>query len=192
MLFCFNFSVALASIWLRLRPGSSRSRAAIDIKGARIFHRSMEGDSITRFQSSGTVRFYFCSGFMEFVRASFRIPKIWFRLLCYCSGFVCWTWVVSLVELGRDMALIRRVSSSFPRVVGFGNRALYSLNSPCESLDSPTSSSFVHGIHVFHCPVSSAVAVIFITFLVRLLIELDCFNNSMLCSYMLWYFQVGI
>ncbi|KAG7028399.1 Formyltetrahydrofolate deformylase 1, mitochondrial [Cucurbita argyrosperma subsp. argyrosperma] len=50
------------------------------------------------------------------------------------------------------MALIRRVSSSFPRVVGFGNRSLYSLNSPCESLDYPTSSSFVHGIHVFHCP----------------------------------------
>lgn len=50
------------------------------------------------------------------------------------------------------MALIRRVSSSFPRVFGFANRSLYSLNSPGESLGLPTSSSFAHGIHVFHCP----------------------------------------
>lgn len=61
------------------------------------------------------------------------------------------------------MALIRRVSSSFPRVFGFANRSLYSLNSPGESLGLPTSSSFAHGIHVFHCPVSSPPAVIFST-----------------------------
>ncbi|KAG7015714.1 Formyltetrahydrofolate deformylase 2, mitochondrial [Cucurbita argyrosperma subsp. argyrosperma] len=50
------------------------------------------------------------------------------------------------------MVLIRRVSSTFPRVFAFANRSLCSLNSPGESLDLPTSSSFTHGIHVFHCP----------------------------------------
>lgn len=54
----------------------------------------------------------------------------------------------------RGMTFVRRVSSIFPQFIGFTNRSFTSLKFPGESLDSSTSSTLTHGIHVFHCPVS--------------------------------------
>ncbi|GLU05561.1 hypothetical protein SLE2022_226580 [Rubroshorea leprosula] len=53
------------------------------------------------------------------------------------------------------MNLTRRISSTFPQVIGFAKRSLSSFKFPgdisSDSLPSP-SSSLTHGIHVFYCP----------------------------------------
>lgn len=48
--------------------------------------------------------------------------------------------------------LRRRLSSIFPQVFGFTNRSFKSLKIPGASVDSSTSSTRTHGIHVFRCP----------------------------------------
>ncbi|KAK9275155.1 hypothetical protein L1049_022414 [Liquidambar formosana] len=47
---------------------------------------------------------------------------------------------------------MRRLSSSFPQLLGFANRSFNSLKIPGKSFYSSTPSTLTHGIHVFHCP----------------------------------------
>lgn len=56
----------------------------------------------------------------------------------------------------EDMNLLRRsVFLGFrPQPLGFSIRHFKSLGSTGELLDGSTSPSLIHGIHVFHCPVS--------------------------------------
>nr|GMC69248.1 formyltetrahydrofolate deformylase 1, mitochondrial [Ipomoea batatas] len=51
------------------------------------------------------------------------------------------------------LLLLRAMSSSGlpPKVFGFTNQPFGSLNVAGESLDSSTSPSLIHGIHIFHC-----------------------------------------
>ncbi|GLT49161.1 hypothetical protein SLA2020_227390 [Shorea laevis] len=52
------------------------------------------------------------------------------------------------------MNLTRRISSTFPQVIGFAKRSFSSFKFPGDSSDSlpAPSSSLTHGVHVFHCP----------------------------------------
>ncbi|XP_038688084.1 formyltetrahydrofolate deformylase 1, mitochondrial-like [Tripterygium wilfordii] len=51
------------------------------------------------------------------------------------------------------MTLIqRRVPSSLPQIFGFAKRSFNSSKFPIEALNSSSSPSLTHGIHVFHCP----------------------------------------
>ncbi|KAK9148381.1 hypothetical protein Scep_007138 [Stephania cephalantha] len=50
------------------------------------------------------------------------------------------------------MTLLRRVSSALPKVSEFAKRSVASSKFPVHPLDAASSSSLVHGVHVFHCP----------------------------------------
>ncbi|KAB1217000.1 Formyltetrahydrofolate deformylase 1, mitochondrial [Morella rubra] len=50
------------------------------------------------------------------------------------------------------MTLMRRACASLPQVLGLANRSFKSFRLPGDSLVSSTSSSLIHGVHVFHCP----------------------------------------
>ncbi|KAK9142922.1 hypothetical protein Syun_012322 [Stephania yunnanensis] len=50
------------------------------------------------------------------------------------------------------MTLLRRVSSALPKVPEFAKRSVAPSKFPVHPLDAASSSSLVHGVHVFHCP----------------------------------------